>query len=464
MRTRLVVSSAPRLLAIVALTACATDQPTAPTSTNVETPVSAAVVEAVPGAYLIGMRGSNTEAVGRAVRDLGGKVRHSLRQIGTVAVAGLDREDVAVLRKRSDIARIDPDRAIQWLPRGGFRKSERRSRVTTQGTDQSGAFFYPAQWNLQVTDADDAWATTNTGAGRKVCVLDSGIDAGQADLVGRVFLARTMISVPRFPSDLLPEDFNGHGTLVASIVSSNGLGMASVAPDASICSLKVLSEDGVGTFGDVIAGIIFAGDIRAHVINMSLSSYPVPKSGVEGIAALLQALQSAIDFATSKGSVVVAASGNDGVNLDRDNTLFLALPAQLRNVVSVGATGPDAGMNFDRLAPYSNHGGDTGIDLVAPGGDLTDPTLQFDMIIGACSRFVCGADNFYLLSTGTSVAAPHVSGAAAVVGAQMGGTPSPAAVVSCILTNTDVVGPLLIFGRGRLNVDRAAACESGEVR
>jgi lantibiotic leader peptide-processing serine protease len=455
---RLVRSPGTALTAVLVLTACGTDRAMAPPGQQFDVPLLANALEAVPGSYLISAKSTQVGAIMQAVKSLGGTVTHNLSKISAVTASGLDAADVTALRNRTDVKRVDADLTFQFLPPMQRSTPQQASNVSAQGTDQSGAFFYPVQWNLHVTQADDAWATTNTGAGRKVCVLDTGIDPGQLDLNGKVVYAQSVIAVPRFASDVSFLDLNFHGTHVASIISSNGLGMASVAPDASICALKVLSEDGRGSFGDVIFGIMHAADLGANVINMSLGAYPIPKHGIEGVVPLLAAIQNAINFAHRKGAVVVASAGNQGVNLDTDNPLFLSVPAQLNNVVSVGATGPDNGTNFDRLASYSNHGGATGIDLVAPGGDLTNPAATFDLVLGACSRFVCGADGFYVLVAGTSQAAPHVSGAAAVVGAQLGGAPSPATVIACILNNTDIVGPSNIFGKGRLNVLKAAAC------
>ncbi|MEP7346290.1 MAG: S8 family serine peptidase, partial [Gemmatimonadaceae bacterium] len=264
----------------------------------------------------------------------------------------------------------------------------------------------------------------------------------------------------RFTSDLYALDFNFHGSFVSGLIASNGLGSASVAPSARVCTRKVLSEDGIGTFGDVAAAIVYAADYGANVINMSLGAYFDTRE--DGGSQLIALLQSAVDFAVkTRGVVVVASAGNSAINLDTDAPSLRSIPAQLDGVISVGATGPDLSGNYDALASYSNFGGKTGIDLVAPGGDLPDPNNHFDLILSVCSTFVCGATNFYVLGAGTSFSAPHVSATAAIVQAMLGGAPSPAAVTKCITEQADHVGPKAIFGAGRLNVLNAALCGTG---
>jgi subtilisin family serine protease len=163
-----------------------------------------------------------------------------------------------------------------------------------------------------------------------------------------------------------PLDYNSHGTLSAGFIATNGIGVASVAPDARLCSIKVLRVTGAGSFGDIIAGLVLATQSGAGVINMSLGLYIDKRiAGVEG---LRSAFARAVAFARDKGVVVVASAGNEGANFNEDGEM-IAVPAQVKGVISVGATAPFNQQNFDMLASYSNFGS-SGVDLFAPGGDF----------------------------------------------------------------------------------------------
>jgi subtilisin family serine protease len=364
------------------------------------------------------------------------------------------------LAARADVASVQSDTVLQWIPRPDLMFRQPRNGPAAfgapQGTNESFAFYFPDQWNMLVIQAPAAWTATPAGNGRLVCVLDTGIDPDHVDLAGRVDLTRSASFVEAEPTI---QDFESHGTFVASIVSSNGLGIASVATDARLCAIKVIDATGSGSFADVIAGILFAADEGADAINLSLGAYVDLKE--RGVRQLVEALQRAVDFARRNGAVVVAAAGNDTINLDRDSHSRLLIPAQLHHVVSVGATAPFNQQHFDMLAGYSNFGGRTGISLVAPGGDFLQGGSEFDLILGACSHtsllFPCSTSDF-LLGAGTSFASPHVAGAVAVVASQLGHKARADRVTDCILRGADDVGPKAIFGAGRLNVANAAAC------
>jgi thermitase len=331
---------------------------------------------------------------------------------------------------------------------------------STQGTDQHNAQFYPLQWNLQVTQADDAWVPTPAGQGELVCVLDTGVDPNHIDLQGRIDLSisRSTVTSPLFPGDTTILDFHFHGTHVSGIVSSNGIAIASVAPDARLCAVKVLNVQGFGSWADIIEGISYATSVGANVINMSLRGYVDLR--VPGARQLIAAMQRAIDKAASRGVLVVGAAGNEAVDLDHDPWYQIVIPAQLPKVLSVGATAPVNQQNFDQLASYSNYGGDTGIDMVAPGGDFV-AGIALDGVLSACSQYSvyieCPGGTFYVFASGTSMAAPHVSGAAAVLESTQGPL-GPGAMTQCLTRTADPVGPFAIYGHGRLNVLQAAQC------
>jgi lantibiotic leader peptide-processing serine protease len=470
--TRSILSRTVRVLSLFVLAACTSDgaispSPLVPTESVATLDRQATTLTAVPGSFVISLRGpASMSSVRQRVQALGATVRAELPQVGVMNVRNLSLAGAKSLASVPGVSQITQDFSAQWIPKPThvLRKSaEKPSELPRHsGTDQSDALFFADQWNIRQIKSDVAWNVTPAGSGETVCIVDSGIDPDHIDLAGKVNLAKTrsFVSNPAFPGDLEIFDYNFHGSFVAGIVSTNGLGIASVASDAKLCALKVLRVDGTGEFGDLIAAIVYAGDIRADVINFSLGVYL--DTTIPGVPALLAVLQRAIDFAHGKGSVVVAGAGNDAINLDHDESNMLQVPAQMRNVLSVGATAPINQQNFDMLASYSNFGGRTGIDFVAPGGDFVAGSVVEDLVLSVCSSyqltlgFPCSTTDF-VFANGTSAAAPHVSGAAAVLESHLGTQPS-STLVRCLKNRADYLNPEAIFGTGRLNVLRSSQC------
>jgi len=237
----------------------------------------------------------------------------------------------------------------------------------------------PAPDILNLNGADCA-----TGAGVIVAVLDTGIDATHPDLDGRLLPGYNAVADSDQTNDIadgqdddgdgLVDEMSGHGTHVAGIV-------AEVAPDAGVLPVKVLNSDGVGDAFFVAAGIYFAVDAGSDVLNLSLSSTFDARIGAE-----------AVSYAADQGVLVVAAAGN----ADRDDPA--EYPSIYSDAVSVAATGPD-----DAKADFSNY--HRRVDLSAPGMDIV-------------SAFPGGS---YVSWSGTSMAAPFVSGTAALIEDQRGG-------------------------------------------
>lgn len=283
---------------------------------------------------------------------------------------------------------------------------------------------YGKQWNLRSINVETAWDDSK-GEGVTVAVIDTGVSA-VPDLA-----ETTVVEGYDFVSDRTEaNDDNGHGTHVAGTVAqstNNGYGVAGVAYKASIMPLKVLSASGAGEVSDIADAIRFAADHGANVINMSLG----------GMGDSL-VLRSAIDYAHSKGVVIVAAAGNA-------NTNSASYPARYPNVIAVSAL--DA---TGTKAPYSNFG--AGVDIAAPGGSTTESGEGG--ILQETIDPQTGEPTFATFQ-GTSMAAPHVAGVAALI--RSAGIENPDEIAAVLKKSARVVkdDPFNHFGAGQLDAGAA---------
>ena len=274
------------------------------------------------------------------------------------------------------------------------------------------------QWGLDQVRAPAAWSTT-TGAGAVVAIVDSGVDRDHPDLQGKLVGGATFLGCKTScgdgdwesgPKDSA-KDKSTHGTHVAGIAAAttgNGIGIAGVARDAQILPVKVLDEAG-GSFADIAAGITYAADNGADVINLSLGALP----GVQALTftGLISDVQKAITYARSKDVVVVAAAGNDF------QVPLCGTPAFDRGALCVTATD-----KREAPAAYSNMGINQNLQSVAgPGGSLL-PLCGEDVLstvpLGTGRSSGCGVGTDYDEYAGTSMAAPHVAGVATLLAAQ----------------------------------------------
>ena len=289
------------------------------------------------------------------------------------------------------------------------------------------------QWHFAAVQSSAAWDIT-TGSGIIVAVLDSGIaTAGAVDGVNCITSGTDIVN-----GDNNPDDGDGHGTHVSGTIaqaSNNGTGVAGLAYGACIMPVKVLDDTGSGDFADIADGVFYAVNNGASVINMSLGTNA--KFGVTSIAAM----DTALDYAYANDVTVVCASGNDSY---RRNVSY---PAIYPTTIGVGATD-----YRNQVTRYSNKG--TGLDIVAPGGDSSRDDNGDGYGDGVLQETRIGGSWGYYFFDGTSMAAPHVAAAAALLYAS-GTATTPTAVydaLTCRALDLDAAGYDSNTGHGLLQV------------
>jgi lantibiotic leader peptide-processing serine protease len=452
------------LLAVLAfaLAACSDSSSLAPKQ-------SAAVNMALPQAarYILRLStaGPVPSALAKVIAADGGRIVRTHAGTGLVIVAGITAASAENLRTQTGVAEIAADMRRQWLHEAAVPHSVMLSRAHARGAPGSApAFVGGSQWYLTRIGADTAWGESSQGAGETIYVLDTGVDTTHQELVGRVntTLSTSFATAPSGDS-VLPfgHDVAGHGTFVTSIITSNAVVIASVAPQVKVAMVRVLDDSGSGSDADILTGILYATDNGAAVISMSLGGY-ISRSGGSDLA-FGDLFQRVVDYAAARGSLVVVAAGNEAVNTNTglvgttgSFADSLNLPAGLHHLISVGATGPIQKLNPDDIAFYSNFGkGD--VAVFAPGGNNSDQSYEVannfpDWILGACSSAsngACAAENQYNAGIGTSFATPMVSAQAAILLGQGTSFATAADLEACILNSAFALGT----GKGDINYD-----------
>ena len=314
----------------------------------------------------------------------------------------LNAEVVARIRPlRADVLGLDgeePDNVLAFLradPRVRYAELDGVVQALRVPNDE----FLTTQWSVRKTEAEPAWDLSTGSPQVVVAIIDTGIDAGQPDLRGKLVAGYDYVN-----NDQDAADDNGHGTAVAGIVaanSDNGIGVAGYCWVCRLMPVKVLGADGTGFLSGLAQGIVWATDHGARVINASLGGpFDDPT------------LSAATDYARVHGVVVVAAAGNEG-------GLTLDYPAALPNVLSVGASDQN-----DQLYSFSN----SGAQVAAPGENSTT-----------------ASGGGYVSFLGTSSAAPVVSGIAGLAFSVAPGA-TPAQVEQAIETNAIPI-PGVVSGR-----------------
>ncbi|WP_158558198.1 S8 family serine peptidase [Spongiactinospora gelatinilytica] len=310
------------------------------------------------------------------------------------------------------------ERAAFWLELSALTRGGRSARVWLDRLTMPLLVS-----SVKQVGAPTTWERGHTGAGVKVAVLDSGIDTTHPDLEGKVSLRANFTEA----SD--GRDLTGHGTHVAATVAGAGQ-VKGVAPGAVLLDGKVCDIDGCPT-SSVLAGMQWSADNGAKVINLSLGS-----PDREGLDLLEQAVQLLSD---RHGVLVVAAAGNGY------GARTLSSPASADAALAVGAVNRSDGM-----VEFSSRGPRVGDSALKP--EITAPGTD---IVAARSRD-SGGDGLYVPKSGTSMAAPHVAGAAAILAGQhpdWDGRKLKAALMAAATPSPDA--EVFAQGAGRLDVARA---------
>jgi subtilisin family serine protease len=461
-----------------------------------------------PGRYLVGFDGA--AAIGADVLAVaGGRVVDSIPSMHVLTVDGVTNPDALwaagprYIDAGFDVT-ADPYRDPLASSLGDLAQA-------VEGQENTPWFQSGVLWDMKTIHAEYGWAQTNGGLGINACIVDTGVDDTHQELNGgKVLLRANFVPNPPPPpppgvpvSEDRVDDPHGHGSHVAGTTAAKGVVISGVAPRASILSARVLDRNGSGFETAIINGINWCVTNGAHVINMSLGG-----SRYRGNASYINsqnAYRAAIANANNAGVVVIVSAGNSNLRLPNPQSMQVTVPSEVDGAINVGATGPlsrvpgqvppawnpfdpsQVWRSVDYKAPYSNYG--TGVDVFAPGGRGSVPLSEvyrivggvaqggaYDQIWGVCSSnsaqsgpansggvpsgngSCTGNPSRYIAYAGTSQAAPHVTGLAALLYEALGGVRSNQnrlRVESCIRNTTDVIGPSTTYGGGRINVASA---------
>lgn len=302
------------------------------------------------------------------------------------------KKGIDSLKEEKDIVSVEQNRVVTALDVESSQK-EASAIVSEDVTSM--------QYGDDMVRAPEAWdMLSEDTATVRVAVIDTGIDATHPDLQDRVIKGTTIIdanaSGNKYADD--GKDDHGHGTHVSGIIAAtwnNGMGIDGIAGKAEIelLPVKVLNDAGKGSTYDIIEGIRYAADHGASILNMSLGSTASSQMEAEAIA-----------YAQNKGCLVIAAAGNDAVNVST------TWPASYDGVISVGSVDAQEERSY-----FSNYG--ETLDVAAPGSDIISSIPKSIALQQSAQGYtVYGNEDtgYYISWSGTSMATPHAVGAAAL--------------------------------------------------
>lgn len=440
--------------------------------------------------YLIAARNANAIAnsILNAVSANGGTVTAALPQIGVVVAESANPSFMLAMSGAAGVQGIVPDMLVDLPGADAGDVPQLHGEIPLA----AGGTYDALLWGLDVVDAPEAWAAGVRGAGVRVAVLDAGIDHDHPDLAANLNAGLSISFIPGEDWRVQNVQKFNHGTHVSGTIAAddNGTGVTGVAPDAELVAIKVCTEFGTACFGSsILQGIVYAADIDADLINMSLggirqrsndesmrfchaNNIPMKFCATQQsqyIQVAYLVYQRAFEYAFRAGTTVVVSAGNSAVDSDHNQDLWLAF-ADFPHTIGISALGPigfgrgTLTSGFDTLAYYSNYGR-SATDFGAPGGNYGGPPATRDMVttctLGGVTELCWRFDG--VLSTislgwgwaqGTSMAAPHATGVAALLIGQAGGDLNPSQVYNALRQYSDDLGAPgqdPIYGTGRVN-------------
>lgn len=484
--------------ALTALAACSPDSPhpVAPTASAAR----ATTTVSTQGRYILSTNSSFGADLADRVAALGGKLERVHVTGGIAVVTGISDANASKLASLQGVNEVEPDADISLdtpLATAEMDAGAPQDAVASQ-SNPAGAARYAFQWNMRLIGANQAWAAGKLGSSSiTAAIIDTGIDYDAPDLNGLVDLSRSTsfvasddsISTTYFPTRSVISDYNGHGTNVATQVSSKAFALAGVTSKTTLIGIKVLNASGRGSLSSVLNGVLWAADHGANVANMSLGGgfFKADTAGGahSGAGRYVGLINKVFNYAARKGTLMIVAAGNDGADFDHNGNFEPTYCSQPQ-VVCVSSVGPAKGSaigtdSASAPAYYTNYGRSS-ISVAAPGGnadaahgytvsawpwgnDIASWVWSYcskTRIAGYTSAGVpvltsCVAGNRLTGYIGTSQATPHVAGLAALLMAETG-TTNPAQIKAAIeqsAVDLGQPGTDPFYGKGRISVSNA---------
>ena len=449
--------------------------------------------------YMVVFKAGHFGPATRAVRAAGGRIVR-VNKIGVATVASSNPRFERTVRASGSVGGVARDATFFQPALAAAPPPAGTHTATAEAAACAALYSVPigigpeplsaCQWDMRAIGASPTKSyAVNQGAGVKVGDLDTGIDLGHPDIAPNLDVANSCsfiyASTPTSdpaeqvtPGDCsnksAVQDLNGHGTHTAGTMAApiNGVGVAGVAPKATIVALKAGTIEGFFFTQSVVDGLVYAGDKHLDVVNMSFFADPWLfncRNDAEQ-KAIVQAIGRAARYAQQRGVVLVAAAGNEGIDLNHPvvdeispdfppdsavtrpvNNSCVVLPTELPGVVVVSATGA-----ANLLSWFSTYG--MIIDVAAPGGSrFQTPTfdssrgrvlapysadasdLALEASLGRLVQDSTGA--YWAWLNGTSMAAPHAAGVVALIRASHPAMPAGSVVASLRQTATKMPCP-----------------------